>query len=453
MSDALSILAAAGQAPQTIGLRTDGRAFSFAQLAALTEHRLGRADLAPARTVPFALDGTATVDTVVTLYALLESRRPALLLHPKLTGAERGAALRAVERCADALPADAAAIVLTSGTTGEPRPAVLTRDALLASAAASAANLGWRDDDCWLLAMPIARVGGLSILTRCLIARRTVALAAAFDAAQLPAFVGRHRVTLASLVPTMLARVLDAHPQWAPPPYLRAVLIGGAAAAPKLLERAAQRRLPIVITYGCTETCSQVVATPYERRFETARCGAGRPLAGAQLRVVDGRIEVRGPMRMAGYAGELPLAPQAWFDTGDLGELDADGFLHVKGRQGDLIITGGEKVCPAEVEQVLESFPGITAAGVFGVPNETWGQIVAAALVTDGATIDERRLAGFLVERLAGPKLPRRICLVQSLPHTGAGKPDRAALPALAPHLRVLRFASTAAAPTRAARP
>ena len=175
MSDALSILAAAGQAPQTIGLRTDGRAFSFAQLAALTEHRLGRADLAPARTVPFALDGTATVDTVVTLYALLESRRPALLLHPKLTGAERGAALRAVERCADALPADAAAIVLTSGTTGEPRPAVLTRDALLASAAASAANLGWRDDDCWLLAMPIARVGGLSILTRCLIARRTVA--------------------------------------------------------------------------------------------------------------------------------------------------------------------------------------------------------------------------------------------------------------------------------------
>ena len=432
VNDALCIFAAARQAPQAVALRTDERAFTFAQLARLTEQRLRSAELQRSDTTPFVLDGTSSVGTVITLYALLEQRRPVLLLHPKLTAAERNAALGAVERGAGTLPRDAALIVLTSGTTGEPRAAVLTRDALLASAAASAANLGWFDDDCWLLAMPIARVGGLSILTRCLIARRAVALAPVFDAARLPDLMQRHRVTLASLVPTMLARVLDEHPKWSPPAHLRAVLIGGAAAPAKLLERAALRRLPVVITYGCTETCSQVVATPYEHRFDAARCGAGRPLPGAQVRVIDGHIEVRGPMRMAGYAGEAPLDPQAWFDTGDLGEFDAEGFLHVKARAGDLIITGGENVYPAEVERALEAFPGIAAAGVFGVADDTWGQVVAAALVTRGQLIDERELAAFLSERLSRHKLPRRICLVPSLPHTPAGKLDRAALPALA---------------------
>jgi O-succinylbenzoic acid--CoA ligase len=232
--------------------------------------------------------------------------------------------------------------------------------------------------------------------------------------------------------------VLDAHPQWTPPAHLRAVLVGGAAAPAKLLERATQRRLPIVVTYGCTESCSQVVATPYAYRFDAARCGAGRPLPGAQVRVVGGHIEVRGPMRMAGYAGEPPLDAQAWFDTGDLGDFDADGFLHVKARAGDLIITGGENVYPAEVERVLEAFPGVAAAAVFGIADDTWGQVVAAALVTPGAPVDERELAAFLGDRLSPQKRPRRICTVPALPHTPAGKLDRAALPALAMALRQL---------------
>jgi len=438
VDDALSIFAAARQAPQAIGLRTDERDYSFAELATLAGQRQRADDMQADGDAPFVLDGTASVDTIVTLCALLEQRRPVLLLHPKLTPSERGAALHAVARGAAALPNDAAVIVLTSGTTGEPRAAVLTRSALLASAAASAANLGWFDGDCWLLAMPIARVGGLSILTRCLIARRTVVLAAGFDASQFPAFVALHRVTLASLVPTMLAKVLDAHPQWTPPSHLRAVLIGGAAAPQRLLERAAQRRLPIVITYGCTETCSQVVATPYEFRFAPVRHGAGRPLPGVQLHVVDGHIHVRGPMRMAGYAGEPPLDPQSWFDTGDLGDFDADGFLHVKARAGDLIVTGGENVYPAEVERVLESFPGISAAGVFGIPDETWGEIVGAAIVTDGALIDDRELAAFLGAQLSPHKRPRRICEVPALPLTGAGKLDRTALPRSAQPSRTL---------------
>ena len=434
MTEALSIAAAAREAPESIGLRTDHRAYTFAELAQLAAQRAA----AEASPQPAVLDGSSSVDTVVALYALLKQRRPVALLHPKLTEPEREAALRAIARGAKSLPADAAVIVLTSGTTGEPRAAVLTRAALAASAAASAANLGWHDDDCWLLAMPIARVGGLSIITRSLIARRAVALAPRFDAAQFPALVERHRVTLASLVPAMLDRVLDANPDWQPPPFLRAVLVGGDAAPPRLLERAAQRRLPIVITYGCTETCSQVAATPYERRFDAGRCGAGRPLPGAELRIVDGHIHVRGPMRMAGYAGEPPLDPAAWFDTGDLGEIDCDGCLHVHGRASERIVTGGENVDPAEVERVLASCPGVIAAAVFGVPDETWGQIVAVALVVQGDGPDERQLTAFVAARLAPHKRPRRFCIVPALPLTPAGKLDRAALPPLAQRLRPL---------------
>ena len=322
-------------------------------------------------------------------------------------------------RATAGLPQDAAAILYTSGTTGRARGAVLTRRALVASAQASAANLGWHDDDCWLLALPLARVGGLSIVTRCLIARRAVALMPAFDAAALPRWIDEHRVTLLSLVPTMLAQLLDRNANWRPPPRLRAVLLGGASASPKLLARATDRGIPLVITYGCTETCSQVVATPYAQRFDPAPAGAGRPLAGAEMRVDGERILVRGAMCMSGYLGETPLAPDDWFDTGDLGEFDAAGCLHLHARRTDLIVSGGENVYPAEVERVLEDCPCIEAAAVFGVPDETWGQVVAAVLVASAPhehALDaerENQLLQFLAGRLAVYKRPRRVVWVR----------------------------------------
>jgi O-succinylbenzoic acid--CoA ligase len=315
---------------------------------------------------------------------------------------------------------------------------VLTRSAFVASAAASAANLGWEDDDCWLLCMPVARVGGLSILTRCLAARRCVALAPAFDAAAFPEWVDAQRITLASVVPTMLARVLDRHPGWTAPPHLRAILVGGAAAAPKLLRRAADRHLPIVLTYGATETCSQVVVTPYHARYAAADWGAGVPLPGIDLRVAGGHIEVRGPVLMAGYWNEPPLAPGCWFDTGDLGDLDARGALHVHARRSDLIVTGGENVYPAEVERALEALPGIAAAGVFGVADEVWGQTVAAALVAEATPPSDAALLDHVGRRLAPHKRPRQVCYVDRLPQTPAGKLDRLALPGIARSLRAL---------------
>ncbi|MDL1863430.1 2-succinylbenzoate--CoA ligase [Betaproteobacteria bacterium PRO7] len=184
MTDPFSIFAAAREAPRAIALHAEGRRYTFAALAELTRTRMDA--LSDEARAPYALVGANTVETIVTLYALLELRVPALLLHPKLTEAERAAEVDAAARGAHALPPDAAVVMFTSGTTGSPRGAVLTRAALLASAQASAANLGWRDDDCWLLAMPLARIGGLSIVTRCLAARRAVALAPHFDAVLLP---------------------------------------------------------------------------------------------------------------------------------------------------------------------------------------------------------------------------------------------------------------------------
>jgi o-succinylbenzoate---CoA ligase len=440
VNEPLSVFAAARDAPHTTALAIGTQRLTFGEVADLTRRRLTELAHEFEAGASLPLTGTNTLDTVLTLYAALEARHPVLMLHPKLTAAERAAEVAATERSAGALPADAAAILYTSGTTGKARAAVLTRAALIASAQASAANLGWHDDDCWLLAMPIARIGGLSIITRCLAARRTVALASAFDAELLPRWLDAHRVTLVSLVPTMLALLLDAHPAWVPPAALRAVLLGGAAASPKLLARAAERRLPIIITYGCTETCSQVVATPYSSRFEAARHGAGHVLPGVQLRIVDDHIEVRGEMLMAGYLGEPALAADSWFDTGDVGEM-RDGALHVCGRSAERIVTGGENVDPAEVERALEDCPGILAAGVFGVPDETWGQIVAAAIVASADTPSDQTLTAYLCERLAPYKRPRRIVRVSQLPVTPAGKLDRAGLAVNATSLRPLRAA------------
>jgi O-succinylbenzoic acid--CoA ligase len=437
-SDALSVLAAAREAPDATALVTAAQTYTFADLAKLVRQRIDDVSREARANAPYPLAGTSTLETVITLYALLEARIPALLVHPQLTEVEHMRLLATAAQSGRLEHPDAAAILYTSGTTGEPRGAVLTRSSLCASAAASAANLGWESGDRWLLCMPLARIGGLSIVTRCLAARRCVVLAPPFDAARFPEWLERHRVTLASVVPTMLTRVLDAHPEWTAPSHLRAVLLGGAAASRKLLHRANERRVPIVVTYGLTEACSHVTATPYAARFEAKEHGVGRALPGIDVRVRDGRIEVRGPMLMAGYWNEAPLDARTWFDTGDMGEIDASGCLHIHARRADLIVTGGENAYPAEVERALEAFPGIAAAGVFGVPDEHWGQTVAAALVAETSPPSDAALLDFLRRELAPHKRPRQVCYVEHLPLAPTGKLDRQALAALARELRPL---------------
>lgn len=420
-----SFLAAAAEAPRRVALvADDGAAWTYGALAPAVRAAAAAAVARP--TLPMPIVAERHVDIVVRLLGLFERGVPPLLVHPRLTAPER-------ERLVGALagvtaPPGTLAVVPTSGTTGRPRAAALGRDAVVASAHASAARLGFCDDDRWLLAMPLAHVGGLSILVRCLLARAAVVLAPPrFEPAAIAAAIERDRVTLASFVPVMLARLLDAG--WRPPAHLRAVLLGGDAAPAALIDRAARAGVPALPTYGLTEACSQVATVPPGLPPSPA-WGVGPPLDGWELRFAPGgRVQLRGPALFSGYLGEpSPFDDGGWFDTGDLGALDAAGRLHILGRATDLIVTGGENVHPAEVEPVLAELPGVRAVGVVGVPDPTWGQVVAAAIVADAPEAVRRDLPAHAEARLAAHRRPRQIVFVPELPLTATGKLDRRAL-------------------------
>ena len=353
------------------------------------------------------------------------------------------------------------AIVCTSGTTGRPKGAVLSRRAFLAAAVASAQNLGWEDRDRWLLCMPLAHVGGLSIVTRCLVARRTVVMLPRFDPRLVLDAIRAYDVTLLSVVPAMLHALLDADHEGVLQ-RLRALLLGGAAAPASLLDACAHRGVRALTTYGLTEACSQVTSQA-PRDPSIRRAGSGAPLPGLEIRIAPeaspaiappapvaastpaaasaaaapgtvGRILVRGPSLFDGYlrpdgSVDPALSADGFFDTGDLGEIDEEGQLRVHARRTDLIVTGGENVYPVEVEQALERLPGVRRAAVFGVPDERWGQIVAAAIEPDpAAPHDIKSLIDVLSTTLAAHKRPRRWAFVETLPLTPSGKLLRAGL-------------------------
>ena len=340
--------------------------------------------------------------------------------------------------------ADAApfAIVTTSGTSGRPKGAVLSRRAMIASAEASAKNLGWQPDDRWLLCMPLAHVGGLSIVTRCLHARRAVVMLPRFEPRAVLDAIRDHEVTLLSVVPTMLDALFEADTEGvlARP---RAILLGGAAAPKPLLDECARREVRVLTTYGLTEACSQV--TCQSPRADARRAGSGAPLPGVEVRIAStateatdalppnetGRILIRGEVLFDGYLRPDGIDPartaDGWFETGDLGELSESGSLHVHVRRTDLIVTGGENVYPAEVEQALERLPGVRRAAVFGVPDARWGQLVAAAIEADLGT-STLKLTDLLATTLAPYKRPRRWAVVTELPLTSSGKVQRGSL-------------------------
>lgn len=469
----LSVFAAARETADHAAVIAGGEARSWAELAEsvrpIVAALRGRSLTGPASVGFVAANDLATFET---LHALVALGTPAFPIHPRLSAAERDALVAAVApaavvepgrlggpepgRVPASLPAGPdrpdtragpaagtpdpptppaddrpLAIVHTSGTTGQPRGVVLSRRAFTASARASATNLGWREDDRWLLPLPMAHIGGLSIVTRCLLARRTVVLAPGSDPEELLESVRRHRVTLLSVVPTVLRRLLETGR--GPPDHLRAVLVGGAAASADLLDRAAQRGWPVLATYGLTEACSQVATQRYRGRTR-GEAGCGPPLPGLEVRIgADDTILVRGETLFSGYrpAGDQPpLLPGGWLDTGDRGRLDEDGNLHVLGRRSDRIVTGGENVDPAEVERALEGLPGVAEACVFGIPDEEWGELVCAALVTGAdasGQVPEELARGVraLSQRLASFKRPRRIALLDALPRNATGKVDR----------------------------
>jgi O-succinylbenzoic acid--CoA ligase len=340
----------------------------------------------------------------------LDVARPALLVEEPLDGDE--ADVEPSSRCD---PEAVHTVVFTSGTTGRPKAVELTLANHAASAIASAWTLGVAPDDRWLCPLPLFHVGGLAILMRSALYGTTALLHDGFNAQRVKRSLQEGEATLVSLVPTMLVRLRDAGLERAP--ALRAALLGGGPVPGDLLEWARKRDLPVMGTYGMTECASQVAtAAPGEL--------AAAALPGVELRVEpDGEILVRGPM-----VARDALAADGWLHTGDLGRLDEHGRLRVEGRLKEVIVTGGENVAAAEVEEALVSHPDVADAAVVGRPDPEWGEAVTAFVVLRPG-VAPVGLEDWCRERLAAFKVPKRIATVETLPRSPAGKLLRDRLP------------------------
>jgi O-succinylbenzoic acid--CoA ligase len=337
-----------------------------------------------------------------------------------------------------------ATILYTSGTSGEPKPVRLTWANHAASATASALNLGLHRDDDWLCCLPMYHVGGLSIALRTAMYGTRMTLLEEFDVDSVLEAL-RSDVTLVSVVPTMLRRLaertggpdgLAAHVAAG---KLRAILVGGGPVSADYLSACHDAGLPVIPTYGMTETASQIATLPPDRSDKIG--AAGYPVWGAEISIRDadgepvkegpGIVWVRGPMVTSGYVDRPDVNRRrfvgGWFRTGDRGVIAPDGFLHILGRHDDVIVTGGENVSPGEVERVIAQHSGVSEVAIFGVADDEWGEVVCAAVVTDG-TVSRTELDEYCRDRLAGHQRPRKWVALSSLPRTSTGKIRRAVL-------------------------
>ncbi|MDX1449047.1 MAG: AMP-binding protein, partial [Acidimicrobiia bacterium] len=306
------------------------------------------------------------------------------------------------------------AAVFTSGTTGVPRAARLTWGNIEASARASAAHLGHRADDRWLVVLPLHHVGGLSIVWRSAREGSAVVLAGKFDASRAAALLADGAVSLGSFVGPMLEAIADHGLDSAP--GFRHGLVGGGPVSERALSVAGMN---LLATYGMTETASQVAtadpADPDPDRLV--------PLLGADIAIeADGRISIAGPMVSPGDLDGPDRRGR--LITSDLGTMQS-GLLEVLGRADDVIVTGGENVMPAQVERVLARIPGAGRVAVVGLPDPRWGALVACAF-TGSASPDQ--LAAAVRVALPGHVVPRRWLRVDEIPFAGIGKVDRAAV-------------------------
>jgi O-succinylbenzoic acid--CoA ligase len=413
--------AAAAKRPDRIAIEGPQRSLTYAELSAAAAGAAGAlAGLGVARGDRVALALPGVEDFAVALHGCWLAGAVAVPVDLRLTPEERaqrlaGAGVVVGEALAGEAPSspiasggDSAVTVMhTSGTTAAPKQVVLTHGNWVANALGSAVALGFDPAERWLCPMPLTHVGGLSIPIRSAIYATTAVVHGRFET---EAVLGElmdpaRRTTLVSLVPTMLARLLDAG--LADPPALRWVLLGGGPIPAALIERAEAAGVPVAPTYGMTETCSQIATF-------------GWPLTGAEMVVSsEGEVVVRGPMVSA-----TALADGGWLRTGDLGRFDERGRLVITGRKADTIVTGGENVAPVEVEDVLLTHPDVADAAVFAREDPEWGEAVIASVVlrSAGGRVEADELRAFCAARLAGFKVPKAFEFVPRLPRSETGK-------------------------------
>ncbi len=359
-------------------------------------------------------------------------------------------------------------IFFTSGTSGKPKAVPLSYSNHWHSVQATAKHLGINNQDNWLLCLPLFHVGGLSILWRSVILGHGIVLLPRFSVTEVFAALATKNITVASLVPTLLFRLLAdaALPQYLP--YLqnlKCLLLGGAGTDPKLLQRCQDLQIPICPTYGMTEASSQITTLlPHELALKFG--SSGRPLPCNEVKICQGELNkpedfsentssfpnlfanpltigeiyIRGGNVFTGYllnhnseilTHDSESHSQTWFATGDMGYLDQDGYLYVLNRRHDLIISGGENIYPIDIETILLRHPAITEACVIGVDHHEWGQQVVAIIVaTEPLTMT--KIQEFCVSQGLGRyKLPKQLIQWDNLPKTATGKLSRQILKAL----------------------
>ncbi|MEM7111887.1 MAG: o-succinylbenzoate--CoA ligase [Chloroflexota bacterium] len=337
-------------------------------------------------------------------------------------------------------------IIFTSGTTGRPKGVMLTYENHLWSANGSAYRLGLDVGERWLSCLPLYHVGGQAVIFRSCLYGTAVILHPKYDTVAISESLDNDNITLVSLVPTMVYRLLEyRHRQAKPwPSSLRHLLLGGAASTPDLVARCRAHSIPLSPTYGLTEADSQVATMTPDRAFDKPGC-VGKPLMFSSVRIVGengetqptgvyGEVAVSGPTVMAGYFKNPEATAKTIVNgelrTGDIGYLDEDGDLWLVQRRSDIIVSGGENVYPAEVEGVLREHEQVTAVSVVGLPDPEWGQLVAAVVVKTGE-LTAVSLQQYARQQLAGYKIPRHILFVNELPQTASGKIHRPGVEAL----------------------
>jgi len=325
-------------------------------------------------------------------------------------------------------------IIYTSGTTGKPKGVILTYGNHWASAVGSSLNLGLRDDDCWLACMPMFHVGGLSLLMKNIMYGMRILLVPKYDPDFIHEAIKTRGITIISVVSKMLMDLLERLGEETYPSSLRCMLLGGGPAPKPLLETCVTKGIPVYQTYGMTETSSQICTLSADYML-TKVGSAGKPLFSCQLRIekdgevvppnVEGEIAVKGPNVTHGYFKREDATRETiidgWLHTGDLGYLDEEGFLYVLDRRSDLIVSGGENIYPAQIEEVLLANPKVAEAGVVGKADEQWGQ-VPVAFIVKADDITEEELIKFCEEKLARYKVPREVHFLLELPRNASKK-------------------------------
>jgi O-succinylbenzoic acid--CoA ligase len=434
---------AAEAVPEHVALIAGEESVSYGELdrrAADAARRLSGLGVGRGDRVVLVLEPSA--EYVVLVHALVKVGAVAAPLDPRLTDAELeelAAALGprlTVRDAREVLVAPEAAdvdldetmetesvhcVIHTSGSRGRPKPVELTYGNQLWNAIGSGVRIGVAPTDLWLCCLPLHHVGGLAIVMRSALYRTGLVLER-FEPETIAKRLASDPVTIISLVPTMLSRLLDAGADLG---ALRCLLLGGGPSPQALVDRALDAGARVTPTYGLTETASQV-ATMSPGEAPERPGSVGPPILTTEVRIDDdGVICVRGPSVAPGIADD-----HGWLRTNDVGRLDEDGYLYVLGRADEVIVTGGENVSPEEVEGVLLGHPAVVDAGVAAGEDPEWQQaVVASVVVTDGEEVTEAELREFCRERLAGFKVPKAITFVSELPRNAQGKLLRRELP------------------------